>query len=170
MTDVLRPPPAQFLRVDAIRGGMDLLLFAHKSHVQRSDEELEKLGFGHAQHRILYFLARQPELSVGGLLALLQVRKQYLGRVLNPLIRTGYVEQNPCKRDKRRRLLRLTAEGHALEHRLFIQLQANMERAYAAAGEDAVNGFWILMQHLMTPEIHQHFVAFQRSTGSQTPL
>ncbi len=38
-----------------------------------------------------------------------------------------------------------------------------MVRAYSAAGEDAVHGFWILMQHLMTPEAREHFASFHET-------
>ena len=53
MPDPIKPPPAQFLRDDVIRGGMDLLLFAHKSHLRHSDAELSALGLGRAHHRCL---------------------------------------------------------------------------------------------------------------------
>jgi hypothetical protein len=58
MTQSIKPPPAQYLRDDVIRGGMDLLLFAHKAHLRHADVELEKIGLGRAHHRCLYFVAR----------------------------------------------------------------------------------------------------------------
>lgn len=163
MTDLISPPSAQYLREDAIRGGMDLLLFASKSHLRHVDDELVGLGLGRAHHRVLYFIARQPDLSVGDLLDLLGVTKQSLGRVLRDLLNRGYVVQRPGDRDRRQRLLRLSPQGELLEQRLFTDLRANMQRAYSAAGEHAVNGFWMLMQHLMSPEARQQFITFHRS-------
>lgn len=164
MTELLWPAPAQYLREDAIRGGMDLLLFAHKSHLRRSDDELAALKLGRAHHRVLYFVARQPGLSVGELLDLLGVTKQSLGRVMTDLQQRGLIVQEPGQRDRRQRLLRLSPEGHELEQRLFNELRANMQRAYAAAGETAVNGYWSMMQHLMTPEARAQFASFHAKT------
>ncbi len=163
MDQPLLAPPAQYLRDDAIRGGMDLLMFAHKSHLQRADESLEKIGLGRAHHRVLYVISRRPGMGVGETLNVLQVKKQSLNRVLGSLINRGYVEQRAGEHDRRQRSLWLTSDGLALENQLFEDLRANLARAYSAAGEDAVHGFWMLMQHLMTAEVRQHFSSFYQT-------
>lgn len=165
MPDVIRPPRAQFLRNDVIRGGMDLLLFAHKSHLNHSDKELAKLGLGRAHHRCLYFVARQPDLSVAQLLALLGVTKQSLGRVLSVLVERDLIRQRQGDKDRRQRLLRLSPAGEALEQRLFADLRENMSRAYAASGEEAVLGYWTMMQNLMSAEAQQQFATFHAISG-----
>jgi DNA-binding MarR family transcriptional regulator len=173
VSDPIAPPPAQYLREDAIRGGMDLLFFAHRSHLRHADEELARFDLGRAHHRCLYFIARRPGLPVGELLSLLSVTKQSLGRVLNALVERGFVEQRPGERDRRQRLLSLTDEGAALEQRLFDGLHANMSRAYAEAGEGTVRSFWYFMQHLMCEDTRQQFGSFhtanlEPSTGGRT--
>jgi DNA-binding MarR family transcriptional regulator len=164
MSDIVKLPPAQFLRDDVIRGGMDLLLFAHKSHLRRSDDELAKINLGRAHHRALYFIARQPGLSVGELLNLLGVTKQSLGRVMTDLQHRQLIIQEVGVKDRRQRLLTLSAEGEILEQKLFSELHANMLRAYTVAGENAVNGYWSLMQHLMTPEAREQFKTFHEKS------
>jgi len=165
MPDPIKPPCAQFLRDDIVRGGMDLLLFAHKSHLRHADTELAELGLGRAHHRCLYFIARRPNLSVGDLLALLGVTKQSLSRVLGALVERGLVEQKPGEADRRQRLLSLSPTGTALEDRLFAGLHGNMSRAYAASGEEAVNGYWTIMQNLMSEEAQRQFAAFHAYPG-----
>lgn len=160
MSDLIAPTPAQYLRDDAIRGGMDLLLFAHKSHLRHVDDELACLSLGRAHHRCLYIVARRPGLSVGELLGLLGITKQSLGRVLRELMARGFIEQRHGERDRRQRLLHLTPEGAALEQRLFAGLHDNMSRAYTAAGEGAVRGFWYFMQHLMCEDARRQFCSF----------
>lgn len=160
MSDPIKPPPAQFLRDDVVRGGMDLLLFAHKSHLRHADLELAALGLGRAHHRCLYFVGRRPNLSIGDLLSLLGVTKQSLGRVLRELLERELIAQRPGDTDRRQRLLSLTAAGEILEQRLFAGLHNNMSRAYAASGEEAVGGFWAIMQNLMSEEAQQQFAAF----------
>ncbi|WP_294236055.1 MarR family transcriptional regulator [uncultured Sphingomonas sp.] len=144
---------------------MDLLLFAHKSHLNHSDKELAKLGLGRAHHRCLYFVARQPDLSVAQLLALLGVTKQSLGRVLSVLVERDLIRQRQGDKDRRQRLLRLSPAGEALEQRLFADLRENMSRAYAASGEEAVLGYWTMMQNLMSAEAQQQFATFHAISG-----
>lgn len=100
MPNTVRPPRAQFLRDDVIRGGMDLLLFAHRSHLRHSDEELAALGLGRAHHRCLYFVGRQPDLSVSGLLGLLGITKQSLGRVLKSLVERDLIRIRTGEKDR----------------------------------------------------------------------
>lgn len=167
MPDTIRPPRAQYLRDDVIRGGMDLLLFAHRSHLRHSDDELAALGLGRAHHRCLYFVGRQPNLSVSDLLGLLGVTKQSLGRVLNNLVERDLIRVATGEKDRRQRLLSLSPTGEELEQKLFVGLHENMSRAYAASGEEAVHGYWVLMQNLMNDEAQRQFATFH-AIGSPT--
>jgi DNA-binding MarR family transcriptional regulator len=157
MHDLLLPPAGQFLRERAIRGGMDLLFFANTRHLKRADERLAALGLGRAHHRILYFVARRPDITVGDLLGILAITKQSAGRVTNMLVRTGLIEVTTGVQDRRQRLLRLTPAGIDLEQEIFDDLHANVERAYTLAGGEAVAGFWAVMQHLMGEEAQRQF-------------
>lgn len=135
-----------FLREPEIRRGVELLYFGY-SHMTRSiDECLAKQGLGRAHHRALYFIARQPDLTVSQLLEHLAITKQSLGRVLNELDERGLVESRPGERDRRQRLLRLTAAGAALENDLFEALREKVAAAYARAGQAAVGGFWAVLE------------------------
>lgn len=157
MTDIVLPPPELFLRDDVIRGGMDLMFFAHSRHLRHVDEELATRGLGRAHHRLLYFVGRKPGVTVGELLALLGVTKQSFGRVAKDLIDRGLLMQRAGERDRRTRLLSLTPEGEALERELFADLRANMAQAYSASGGAAVAGYWTVMQNLMGAEARGHF-------------
>lgn len=165
MPTILYPPRAQFLRPQAIRSGMDLLMFAHKSHLAHADAALAERGLGRAHHRVLYFLSRRPGEPVGALLDTLGVTKQSLNRVARDLMREGLVEQRVGERDRRQRLLFLTEAGRELEQRLFDQLHENMTRACALAGEEAVRGYWCLMQHLMDDTTQERFRTFAAPGG-----
>jgi len=160
MDNILLPPPAQHLEDASVRGGLDLLVFAHKSHLQRADDELDRLGLGRAHHRMLYFVARRPGMMTSELIDMLQITKQSAARVLSALTDKGYLRQAACEHDRRRRLLYLTPGGTALEERIAAELRQNMKRAYAEAGEEAVRGYWMMMQRLMTPEMRRHFQSF----------
>lgn len=141
-----------FLREPEIRRGVELLYFGN-SHLTRSiDRGLAAQGLGRAHHRALYFVARQPDMTVSQLLGLLAITKQSLGRVLNELTDRKLIEVRPGERDRRQRLLRLTADGAALENTLFEALRERLSAAYASAGQAAVGGFWAVLEGLIPPE------------------
>jgi DNA-binding MarR family transcriptional regulator len=138
-----------FLREPELRRGLELLYFGN-SHITRAiDQELARQGLGRAHHRALYFVARKPDLTVSELLGLLAITKQSLGRVLGELIDRGLVEVRPGDRDRRQRLLRLTAGGAQLEAELFEGLREKLSAAYARAGQQAVGGFWAVLEGLI---------------------
>lgn len=141
-----------FLREPELRRGLELLYFGN-SHLTRTiDQGLANQGLGRAHHRALYFIARQPDLTVSQLLGLLAITKQSLGRVLNELIERGLVEMRPGDRDRRQRLLRLSEAGRGLENQLFDALRERLSTAYASAGQAAVSGFWAVLEGLIPTE------------------
>jgi DNA-binding MarR family transcriptional regulator len=161
----IHPPVPQasplFLREAEIRRGVELLYFGY-SHLTRSiDDELSNQGLGRAHHRALYFIARQPDLTVSELLKLLAVTKQSLGRVLTELAQRALVANRPGS-DRRQKLLRLTDEGVALEAKLFEELSTKLSGAYAQAGQSAVTGFWQVLEGLIPASERGRVMALQR--------
>jgi len=157
------PPSASplFLRESEVRRGMELLYFGYSNLTRSADEGLAAQGLGRAHHRALYFIARQPDLTVSQLLALLAITKQSLGRVLSDLATRQLVEIRAGDRDRRQRLLRLTPDGKALEQELFDTIRTRLSAAYASAGQNAVGGFWAVLEGLI-PEADKSRVAALR--------
>lgn len=170
MAVVLVPPPDQFLRDEVIRGGMDLLFFANTRHLRRADEMLAACGLGRAHHRVLYFLARRPGITVSELLTVLGIAKQSLRRASRDLLARQLIYQERGKADARHRLYRLTTAGVELEQAIFTDLHDNVARAYAAAGGDAVAGFWSVLQHLIGEEGRTQFCAIQEGRPGEDTL
>lgn len=144
-------PSALFLREAEIRRGVELLYFGYANMIKGADGLLGGHGLGRAHHRALYFIARRPGLAVSELLRLLNITKQSLSRVLGELQDKGLVSQQVGDRDRRQRLLRLTPEGRDLEQALFEKLRGPVADAYAQAGQQAVAGFWAVLQGLIPP-------------------
>lgn len=156
------PASPLFLREAEIRRGIELLYFGY-SHLTRSiDEELATEGLGRAHHRALYFIARQPDLTVTDLLRLLAITKQSLGRVLTDLTTRHLVQTRPGVRDRRQKLLRLTDSGRALESRLFDGLSEKLSAAYGTAGQAAVSGFWQVLEGLIPEDERAAVIALQK--------
>ena len=93
---------------------IELLFFAYRDFVADADRLLAAQGFGRAHHRVLYFVARRPSMTVAELLDLLAITKQSLARVLKQLIESGYIVQRTGSEDRRQRLLFATPAGREL--------------------------------------------------------
>lgn len=143
------PASPLFLTEPELRRGIELLHFGQSHLLRALDAVLAPAGLGRAHQRALYFIARQPGISVSELLRLLAITKQSLGRVVNDLIERDLVETRQGSEDRRQRLLKLTAAGTALESELFQRLSTALGAAYAAAGQDAVGGFWAVLEGLV---------------------
>jgi len=144
MTDVSRPsssPGASplFLREDEVRRGIELLYFGYTRLTNAIDQELAKQGLGRAHHRALYFIARQPDLTVGELLKLLAITKQSLGRVLKELQDRQFILTSPGIIDRRQKL------------------REKLSAAYVSAGQESVTGFWHVLEGLI-PESDRKMV------------
>lgn len=151
-----------FLREAEVRLGVELLYFGY-SHLTRSiDRRLSAQGLGRAHHRALYFVACDPDITVGELLKLLGITKQSLGRVLGDLATAGLIESRAGAQDRRQRLLRLTDSGAALEAELFQSLRERLSAAYAEAGQNSVAGFWTVLEGLIPPEERQRVADLRR--------
>jgi DNA-binding MarR family transcriptional regulator len=132
-----RPVPHE----EEVRQGIELLFFAYRDFTAEPDAILEEYGFGRAHHRVVHFVGRHPQMTVGELLGILRITKQSLNRVLGQLLRQGFIVQHRGAQDRRQRLLELTERGWELERRLSEPQRARVAAAYRRAGAQAVEGF-----------------------------
>jgi len=129
------------LREEEVRHGIELLFFAYRDFTAEPDAILAQFGFGRAHHRVVHFVGRHPQMTVGDLLGILRITKQSLNRVLGQLVRQGFIIQHRGAQDRRQRLLELTDSGRELERRLSAPQRARVAGAYRKAGGQAVEGF-----------------------------
>ncbi len=141
MTDVKTGINPLFLREEELRQGLELLFYAYRDFTGEADAILAEYGFGRAHHRVIYFVGRNPGMTVSELLGILRITKQSLSRVLGQLVEEGFITQRPGTRDRRQRLLELTEKGVELERQLTERQRARIARAYRAAGAEAVEGY-----------------------------
>ena len=143
------PQSNLYLREEELRRGIELLYFAYRDFTSDPDEILAKTGLGRAHHRVLYFVRRNPNTTVSGILKLLRITKQSLSRVLNQLVEEGYIQQTSGTHDRRQRLLKLTEKGDAFEKELFSTQRQRVAQAYKTAGPEAVAGFWEVLLNIV---------------------
>ena len=138
-----------FLREEELRQGIELLFYAYRDFTAEPDAMLAQYGFGRAHHRVIYFVGRNPGMTVSELLDILRITKQSLSRVLGQLVEEEFITQRPGDRDRRQRLLDLTGKGVDLERQLTERQRTRVARAYREAGAEAVEGFRKVMLGLI---------------------
>ena len=70
------PPRTQkglYLRKQDLRRGIELMFFAYRDFTGEADDVLAELGLGRAHHRVIYFVGRQPNMTVSDLLTILKI-------------------------------------------------------------------------------------------------
>jgi DNA-binding MarR family transcriptional regulator len=127
---------------------LEFLHFGFREIVREPDRILARRRMGRVHHRILYMCRRNVDLTVGELLAILDVSKQALHRPLGDLVRAGLIIAERDAVDRRARRLRLSAKGRALEEQISgLQRQA-FERAFCDVGEDGARAWAQVMSSL----------------------
>jgi len=157
MADVKSVVNPLFLREEELRQGIELVFFAYRDFTAEPDEILAKFKFGRAHHRVIYFVGRNPGMTVSELLDILRITKQSLSRVLGQLVREGFITQRPGPRDRRQRLLELTQKGVDLERQLTETQRARIAAAYREAGAEAVEGYRKVLLGMINEEDRRKF-------------
>ena len=141
MADIINSTSPLFLRDEELAAGLDLLFCAFRDVIAESDSKLATYEFGRAHLRAIYFVGRNPGISVSELLSILRITKQSLARALGELVSRNIISQEPGHNDRRRRHLCLTDSGRKLERELTASQRTRMARAYREAGPEAVAGY-----------------------------
>src|SRR5258706_5534714 len=114
-----------------------LMHFGFRKMIEEPDRLLARRGFGRVHHRVLFFVARRPGLSVGELLAILDVSKQSLHRPMQDLLRARMLDAVVDPANRRAKRLSLTTKGRAFESELSRIQRRLFARAVARTGSDA---------------------------------
>ncbi len=141
-------PPAPLPREAALRLAIEQFFFGYRAFTARPDRILDQRGLGRVHHRILYFVGRNPAISINALLGILDVSKQALNAPLRQLIEMQLVAMNPAEHDKRVRQLTLTAAGAKLEAQLTDTQMKLLQSVFEQAGADAEAGWYRVMLSL----------------------
>ncbi len=141
-------------------GIIELLFFSSRDFTADPDLILEKIGFGRAHHRVLYFINRKPGMTVAELLEVLRITKQSLSRVLKQLIDTGHVVQATGLNDRRHRKLYPTESGRRLTLSLALPQSHRIARALQGSTPDERRAIERFLYHMVNPERRVQIDAF----------
>ncbi|MGZ0077548.1 MarR family transcriptional regulator [Methylomonas sp. EFPC1] len=140
--------PTPERREAALRLAIEQFYFGYRAFTIQPDRILAERGLGRVHHRILYFVGRNPRISVNALLGMLSVSKQALNAPLRQLMDMQLVMIDTAAHDKRVRELSLTPDGAELEAQLTGTQMQQLQTVFAQVGAEAEAGWHEVMRSL----------------------
>ena len=140
MADLNKLITPLFLNEKEIRKIIELMFFSYRDFTSGPDKILEKINFGRAHHRVIYFVGKNENLTIKELLTILQITKQSLSRVLNQLVKEKYIILS-IGEDKRTKKLTLSKKGQDLEKKLSDIQISKIYNVIKNFDEIDINGF-----------------------------
>ncbi|MCC7393786.1 MAG: MarR family transcriptional regulator [Sphingomonadaceae bacterium] len=155
-----------FLREAEVARGIALLQMGAVHLAAQADGLLREVGIGRAHARLLAHVVQWPGNAITDFVPITATSKQALGRVARDLERRGLIEILPGMRDRRQRLLFASAAGERLSAQADAALSRALAEAYAAAGQNAVSGFWRVLEGMVPVASHAAIAELARRKGS----
>ena len=124
---------------------LELMYYGWRGMTLEADEYLAKQGLSRPHHRILYVVARRPDIAIGSLLEVLGISKQALSRPLNLLVERKLVTSKRSLAQHRSKLLRLTAAGQRIEQRASDHERSVMRQAFDRVGASGAAAWMAVM-------------------------
>ena len=145
-----------FLNEKEVRKIIELVFFSYRDFTAGPDQILEKLNFGRAHHRVIYFVGKKDKITIKELLGVLRITKQSLSRVLNQLVKEGFIEVSTGL-DKRTKNLSLTSKGLSLENKLStIQIQ-KIKNVIKDFNQKNIDGFKKILYEMIETDNKKSF-------------
>ena len=161
MADLNKLLTPLFLNEGEIRKIIELLFFSYRDFTEGPDKVLEKINFGRAHHRVIYFVGKQKNLTIKELLSILKITKQSLSRVLSQLVNEKYIILSVGE-DKRTKKLILSKKGQELEKRLSeIQIK-KIRNVLLKFNEMDINGFKKILYEMVEDKNKEKFDEINR--------
>ena len=156
MTDLNKLFTPIFLSDEEIRKIIELIFFSYREFTSGPDSILNKINYGRAHHRVIYFVGKKKKITIRDLLSILKITKQSLSRVLNQLVNEKYIVVSVGE-DKRTKNLSLTAKGIKLEEKLS-NIQINQIKSiFKNANESDISGFRKILYKMIDVQTQKQF-------------
>ncbi len=145
-----------YLNEREIRKIIELMFFSYRDFTSGPDKILEKIKFGRAHHRVIYFVGKRSNLTIKELLEILQITKQSLSRVLNQLVEEKYIVLS-IGEDRRTKKLTLSKKGLELEKKLSDIQVKKIYNVIKIFGEQDINGFKKVLYEMIDKKNQKKF-------------
>ena len=137
---------ASLAKLHELDAALELMYYGWRGMTLAADQYLATLGLSRAHHRILYVVARQPDISIGTLTETLGISKQALNRPLSQLLQRKLLAARRSPEQHRSKLLQVTAEGRRVEQRASNHERKIMREAFDRVGAPGAAGWMAVME------------------------
>ncbi|HEX7883429.1 MAG TPA: MarR family winged helix-turn-helix transcriptional regulator [Afipia sp.] len=136
---------AGLAKIHDLDPALELMFFGWRGMTEKADAYLATMGLSRVHHRIMFVIARKPDVTVGSLQDILGISKQALHRPLKHLLEQVLVVSERDAEQHRYKILRLTGEGKRIEHRASELERRVMEKAFAKVGASGASAWMRVM-------------------------
>ena len=136
---------AKLGKLHDLDAALELMYYGWRGMTLSADAYLATLGLSRPHHRILYVVARQPDVSIGALIEILGISKQALNRPLNLLLERKMLTSKRSPEQHRSKLLRLTELGKRAEQKASNYEREVLRAAFDGAGASGKAGWMAVM-------------------------
>ena len=136
---------ASLRKLHDLDAALELMYYGWRGMTLSADEYLATLGLSRPHHRILYVVARQPEISIGALIEVLGISKQALNRPLGLLLERKLLTAKRSPTQHRSKLLSLTQAGQRVEQRASGHERKVLREAFDRAGPSGAAAWMAVM-------------------------
>ncbi|EJN13019.1 transcriptional regulator [Bradyrhizobium sp. YR681] len=127
-------------------GALELMYYGWRGMTLDADAYLAQQGLSRPHHRILYVVARRPDIAIGALIETLGVSKQALNRPLNLLLERKLLTAKRAPEQHRSKLLRLTESGRRIEQKASDRERKVMREAFDRVGGEGAAAWTAVMK------------------------
>jgi DNA-binding MarR family transcriptional regulator len=136
---------ASLTKLHDLDAALELMYYGWRGMTLLADQYLATLGLSRPHHRILYVVARQPDISIGALIEVLGISKQALNRPLSLLLQRDLLTSRRSVEQHRSKLLRLTEAGKRIEQRASEHERKVLREAFDRVGPSSAAAWTAVM-------------------------
>ena len=136
---------ASLTKLHDLDAALELMYYGWRGMTLMADQYLATIGLSRPHHRILYVVARQPDISIGELIEVLGISKQALNRPLSLLLERKMLTSKRSPEQHRSKLLRLTEAGKRTEQRASGYERAVLRAAFDRVGAPGADAWMAVM-------------------------
>jgi DNA-binding MarR family transcriptional regulator len=137
---------ASLTKLHDLDAALELMYYGWRGMTLMADQYLATLGLSRPHHRILYVVARQPDISIGALTEVLGISKQALNRPLSLLLERDLLTSRRSAEQHRSKLLRLTPQGQRVEARASEHERKVLRAAFDRVGKSGAAAWMTVME------------------------
>ena len=142
-----------YLKDEQIKAFIEKIFIAYRESFSDSKATLNKHSLGLAHHKVIHLLSIYDGITISSLLKKLRITKQSLNRVLNDLIKNGYIFFKKGKKDTGLKHIYLSSTGEKIFNEIFAAQKKRIYKALLNSSSNEVQHFDNVIKKIINEKI-----------------